>query len=113
MMQAPAFQTLWWDTEPATPRGALRMIDQSRLPDEVSILTCQSAEAVADAILTLKVRGAPAIGVAAAFGLALGLLSLPPGALESRAAALAEVDAIADMLRRTRPTAVNLPWALE
>ena len=58
----------------------LRMIDQSRLPDEVSILTCRSAEEVAEAIVTLKVRGAPAIGVAAAYGLALGLLDAPAAA---------------------------------
>jgi methylthioribose-1-phosphate isomerase len=113
MTKAPAFQTLWWDTERATGRGVLRMIDQSRLPDAVSILTCQSAEEVAEAILTLKVRGAPAIGVAAAYGVALGLLTAPSAALESREAALARVDAVADLLRRTRPTAVNLPWALE
>jgi methylthioribose-1-phosphate isomerase len=113
MMKAPAFQTLWWETEPTTQRGVLRMIDQSRLPDEVSILTCQSAAEVADAIVTLKVRGAPAIGVAAGYGLALGLLSAPSEALSSGAAALARVDEVASLLRRTRPTAVNLPWALE
>ncbi len=113
LMKAQTFQTLWWETEPATQRGVLRMIDQSRLPDEVSILTCSSAEEVAEAIVTLKVRGAPAIGVAAAYGLALGLLDAPAAALESKASALARVDEVADRLRRTRPTAVNLPWALE
>ncbi len=113
MTNAPAFQTLWWETEPATGRGVLRMIDQSRLPDEVSILTCQRAAEVAEAIVTLKVRGAPAIGIAAAYGVALGLLDAPPAALASREAALAQVDAIVALLRRTRPTAVNLPWALE
>jgi methylthioribose-1-phosphate isomerase len=112
-MKAPAFQTLWWETEPGTQRGVLHMIDQSRLPDAVSILTCRTAEEVADAIVTLKVRGAPAIGVAAGYGLALGLLSAPPAALESAAAALSRVDEVAALLRRTRPTAVNLPWALE
>ncbi|HEY7350612.1 MAG TPA: S-methyl-5-thioribose-1-phosphate isomerase [Ktedonobacterales bacterium] len=112
-MKAQAFQTLWWETEPATQRGVLRMIDQSRLPDEVSILACRSAEEVAEAIITLKVRGAPAIGVAAAYGLALGLLSASSAALESAGAALARFDEIAALLRRTRPTAVNLPWALE
>ena len=112
-MKAQTFQTLWWETEPTTQRGVLRMIDQSRLPDEVSILTCRSAEEVAEAIVTLKVRGAPAIGVAAAYGLALGLLDAPAAALESKASALARVDEVASLLRRTRPTAVNLPWALE
>src|SRR5689334_12432018 len=112
-MKAQTFQTLWWETELTTQGGVLRMIDQARLPDEVSILTCRSAEEVADAIVTLKVRGAPAIGVAAGYGLALGLLNAPAGALESRETALACVDEVAALLRRTRPTAVNLPWALE
>jgi methylthioribose-1-phosphate isomerase len=112
-MKTPVFQTLWWETEPSTQRGVLRMIDQSRLPDEVSILTCRTAEEVAEAILTLKVRGAPAIGVAAGYGVALGLLDGPLAMLESREAALAQVDEVAALLRRTRPTAVNLPWALE
>ena len=113
MMKAQAFQTLWWETEPGTRRGVLHMIDQSRLPDEVSILTCRSAEEVAEAIVTLKVRGAPAIGVAAGYGMALGLLGAEPSALESGEAALTRVDEVAALLRRTRPTAVNLPWALE
>jgi len=112
-MKVQAFQTIWWETGPDTPRGVLRMIDQSRLPDEVRILACQTAEEVAEAIVTLKVRGAPAIGVAAGYGMALGLLSAPPDALASAEAALARVDAVAALLRRTRPTAVNLPWALE
>jgi methylthioribose-1-phosphate isomerase len=113
MMKAQAFQTLWWETEPGTWGGVLRLIDQSRLPDEVSILTCRSAEEVAEAIVTLKVRGAPAIGVAASYGMVLGLLNAFPAALGSAEAALARVDEIAALLRRTRPTAVNLPWALE
>jgi methylthioribose-1-phosphate isomerase len=112
-IKTSAFQTLWWETEPATGRGVLRMIDQSRLPDEVSILTCRSAEEVAEAIVTLKIRGAPAIGVAAGYGMALGLLSAAPSALGSVEAALALVNEVAALLRRTRPTAVNLPWALE
>jgi methylthioribose-1-phosphate isomerase len=112
-MKPQAFQTLWWETGPTTQRGVLRMIDQSRLPDEVSILTCQTAEAVAEAIATLKIRGAPAIGVAAGYGMALGLLHCPPGCLESADALLARLAEVAALLRRTRPTAVNLPWALE
>ncbi len=112
-MKKPAFQTLWWETDSATQRGVLRLTDQSRLPDELSILTCHTAEEVAEAIVTLKVRGAPALGVAAGYGVALGLLNGPPGSLESAEAALARVNEVAALLRRTRPTAVNLPWALE
>jgi len=61
-------RTLWWDDG----AGVLRMIDQMRLPGEVSVLTCATIEEVGEAIRRLQVRGAPAIGVAAAYGLALG-----------------------------------------
>ncbi len=111
-MKTQTFQTLWWETEPASGRGVLKLIDQSHLPDEVNILSCHDEREVADAISTLKVRGAPAIGVAAGYGLALGLLTTAPALLENAESALARVDAVADLLRRTRPTAVNLPWAL-
>ncbi len=112
-MKTPAFQTLWWETDTAAQGGVLRLTDQSRLPDELSILTCRTAEEVAEAIVTLKVRGAPALGVAAGYGMALGLLNAPPGSLASVEAALARVNEVAALLRRTRPTAVNLPWALD
>ncbi len=112
-MQTQAFQTLWWESDGVTGRGALRLLDQSRLPDEVSLLTCQEAQEVAEAIRSLKVRGAPAIGAAAAYGVALGMLGAAPEDLTTAEAALSRLDAIADLLRRTRPTAVNLPWALE
>ncbi len=112
-MKSQAFTTLWWETGPETRRGVLRMIDQSRLPAEVSVLTCRSAAEVAQAIITLKVRGAPAIGVAAAYGLVLGLLDAPPAARQSARAALAHIEEVAVLLRETRPTAVNLSWALE
>src|SRR5207245_509915 len=87
---------------------ALRMIDQPRLPGEVVVLTCATSAAVAEAIRRLQVRGAPAIGVAAAYGLALG-------AREAAAAddPLAQLQGIAAQLRATRPTAVNLGWALD
>ncbi|MGE5636830.1 MAG: S-methyl-5-thioribose-1-phosphate isomerase [Nocardioidaceae bacterium] len=82
--------------------GALLVLDQRRLPAEESWLRCESAEQVAEAIRTLAVRGAPAIGLAAAYGLALGMRE--PGA---------DLDAVAALLLATRPTAVNLRWALE
>jgi methylthioribose-1-phosphate isomerase len=111
-MQTQPFQTLWWETDGATNRGVLRLLDQSRLPDEVSVLTCCDEHEVAEAIRSLKVRGAPAIGTAAAYGVALGMLGAAPEDLETAEAALARLDAVANLLRRTRPTAVNLPWAL-
>jgi methylthioribose-1-phosphate isomerase len=112
-MQRQPVQTLWWETDPSTNRGVLRLLDQSHLPDEVNVLPCHNEHEVAEAIRTLKVRGAPAIGVAAAYGVALGMLGAAPEDLETAEAALSRLDAIADLLRLTRPTAVNLPWALE
>jgi methylthioribose-1-phosphate isomerase len=79
--------------------GALMILDQRALPTEERWLRCTEVEQVAEAIETLAVRGAPAIGVAAAYGAALA----PPG----------EFDRALDRLRRTRPTAVNLHWALD
>jgi methylthioribose-1-phosphate isomerase len=109
---------LWWDAT-VGEQGALCLVDQARLPGEYVVLTCAEAGSVAHAIRTLQVRGAPAIGVAAAFGLALGARTLPapsphrdsrPGA--SSALVLGQLEAIAARLRATRPTAVNLAWAL-
>jgi methylthioribose-1-phosphate isomerase len=112
-MQTQPFQALWWEADSASERGVLRLLDQSRLPDEVKVLTCHNEHEVAEAIRALKVRGAPAIGVAAGYGVVLGMLGAAPEDLETAEAALARLDAVADLLRRTRPTAVNLPWALE
>ncbi len=86
---------LWWED------GALLLIDQTALPHEVRTLSCTSWEQVAEAIRTLRVRGAPAIGLAAAYGLALA------------ARAGASLEEAAAGLRATRPTAVNLAWALD
>jgi len=77
--------------------GALLILDQRALPAEESWIRCETVEQVAECIRTLAVRGAPAIGIAAAYALALA---------EDRHAA-------AELLRSTRPTAVNLAWALE
>jgi len=80
---------------------AVVLLDQRRLPDEVSYLHCRSVEELADAIRTLAVRGAPAIGIAAGYGITLAALR---GDDLERAAAL---------LRASRPTAVNLAWAID
>ncbi len=79
---------------------AVVLLDQRRLPQEVVEVRCSSAAEVAGAIRAMAVRGAPAIGVAAAYGLALAAL---------RGDDLAEAERV---LARSRPTAVNLPWAL-
>src|SRR6516165_1322659 len=95
---------LWWED------GALVLLDQTSLPHETRRRRCARWEDVRDAIATLAVRGAPAIGLAAAFGLVLAARSasgLPPA--DRRRA----VRAAAAALRSTRPTAVNLAWALD
>jgi methylthioribose-1-phosphate isomerase len=81
--------------------GHLRLLDQTRLPTEVVFLDCRTVEDVRDAVCRLAVRGAPAIGVTAAYGLVLA------------AQANADIDAAAARLHSSRPTAVNLGWALE
>jgi len=88
----------------------VRLVDQTRLPHEVAVLTCRTADEVAEAIRTLRVRGAPAIGVAAAFGLAL---TAAQAAGQPRGAALAALEAAGARLAAARPTAVNLRWAVE
>jgi len=87
--------------------GVLELLDQTRLPGEEVWLRCQQPEQVADAIRRLAVRGAPAIGVAAAYGLVLG--TREAGGSDP----VAGFDAVADLLGSTRPTAVNLSWAIE
>jgi len=86
------------------------MIDQRLLPTEEKYVTLRSCAEVADAIKTMVVRGAPAIGVSAAMGLALG-------ATQSTAASSAELERefgeLCEMMSATRPTAVNLFWAIE
>jgi methylthioribose-1-phosphate isomerase len=86
------------------------MVDQTRLPEEMVILDLNTIEEVAEAIRTMRVRGAPAIGVTAALGLALAARaarSEPPEGFQRRLTEAVE------RLRGTRPTAVNLFWALE
>ena len=89
--------------------AGVRFIDQTKLPTEETYVTCKNYEEVADAIRTMIVRGAPAIGVAAAMGVALGTL-------QSTAKTLPELerefDTICNVLAGTRPTAVNLFWAI-
>lgn len=96
--------------------GALGLLDQTRLPAEETWLDCRRPEDVAAAIRCLAVRGAPAIGVAAAYGLVLGLGSGDgdDGETDAGPAGLRRrFEAAADLLAATRPTAVNLRWAIE
>jgi len=87
--------------------GAVVMIDQTRLPLERKYVTCRSYQEVAAAIRDMTIRGAPAIGVAAAMGVALGVLHASPTGLD------AQMEEICATLAGTRPTAVNLFWAID
>src|SRR5690349_7805528 len=93
------YRSLW----AAEAQGVIQIIDQTRLPHVFETATLKSASEVADAIKTMRVRGAPLIGVAAAFGIALAVSRDPSDESISKASA---------MLRKTRPTAVNLAWAI-
>jgi methylthioribose-1-phosphate isomerase len=102
-MPEVSVSTVHWE------EGAVVLIDQRLLPDQEVYLRCRDHHEVARAIREMAIRGAPAIGVAAALGIALGVRREP-----SEGAALrARFDAICEELRATRPTAVNLFWAIE
>ena len=83
------------------------MIDQTRLPLHEEYVTCRTYQEVADAIRDMIIRGAPAIGVAAAMGVAIGVQHAGAQELD------AQVETICNTLARTRPTAVNLFWAID
>jgi methylthioribose-1-phosphate isomerase len=94
-------ETIQWTSD------GVVMIDQTRLPREQSYVTCTTYEEVADAIRSMVIRGAPAIGVAAAMGIALGVAQANGSDLD------AQFEKVCDALARTRPTAVNLFWAID
>ena len=90
--------------------GYLTMIDQTLLPLELTHIECRDVETVWEAIRSLRVRGAPAIGVAAAYGVCLGLQSVDQDDVDRF---FQELGQVVDRLASSRPTAVNLFWALE
>ncbi len=94
------FETVWWEGE------AVCMIDQRLLPGQLATIVCRSVEDVARAIKTMQVRGAPAIGCAAAYGMAIAASGPPADAVRRMRAAKLLLDS-------QRPTAVNLAWATE
>ncbi len=102
----PVATILWEGGRP----GHVRLIDQTRLPVEYVVLDVRTVEEMFDCIRRLAVRGAPAIGVAAAFGLLLGVQRLDE---RDRDDTLGRVKETAAYLAKSRPTAVNLFWALE
>jgi methylthioribose-1-phosphate isomerase len=86
----------------------LELLDQTLLPHEETWVACTTPEIVADAIVRLAVRGAPALGVTAAYGLVVGLRNRPADEDPEE-----RFTAVAELLGGTRPTAVNLQWALD
>jgi methylthioribose-1-phosphate isomerase len=90
--------------------GSLRILDQTRIPTETVYLDCQRVEDVWGAIKRLSVRGAPAIGVAAAYGLCLGARDALADGID---VLRARFDEVGNYLLRSRPTAVNLAWAVQ
>jgi len=98
------FKTIEW-----TDEGVV-MLDQRRLPEQETYLTLRSPEEVAEAIRDMAIRGAPAIGVAAAMGIALGFRREGGGPGDERRG---RFEALARLMAATRPTAVNLSWAVE
>ncbi|MGH9560875.1 MAG: S-methyl-5-thioribose-1-phosphate isomerase, partial [Terracidiphilus sp.] len=96
--------TLTW-----TPEG-VRFIDQTKLPLEESYVLATDYKQVADVIVTMVVRGAPAIGVSAAYGVALGAMNSKARTAEQFGP---EFERICARLAATRPTAVNLFWAID
>src|SRR5499425_3894644 len=86
------------------------MIDQRKLPAQEVYVRCKSAAEVARAIKTMVIRGAPAIGVAAAMGIAVGMRKSKATGTQKLAA---EFHRICEQMAATRPTAVNLFWAIE
>ena len=95
-------ETLQWIGE---NDGHLRLIDQTLLPNELKHIDCNDKETVWEAIKMLRVRGAPAIGIAAAYGFVIGLR-------EDADDVAKQATTVADYLATSRPTAVNLFWAL-
>lgn len=107
MTSSPVPRTVEWvgDLD-----GYVSLIDQTRLPEELVMLKCRDADSVCSAIQRLAVRGAPAIGIAASMGAVLGVRTYGGS---DREGFLDLLDKVCDRLADTRPTAVNLGWALD
>ena len=97
-------RTVEWD------KGTVKLIDQRLLPNEFKVVTFSDVQGVATTIREMNVRGAPAIGATAAFGMALAAQTSPAKSIEDLQG---DLEAAAASLRKTRPTAVNLFWAID
>lgn len=103
MTDIPGYETIRWEND------AVILIDQRRLPEEETHLVCTDYREVVDAIRTLAIRGAPAIGVAAAMAAALGALAIREKTYEGF---IKHFQGICQVIAGARPTAVNLSWAV-
>lgn len=105
-------KTIEWisETEGSVIPGHVRLIDQTRLPEELTYIDTKDIKVIYEAIKTLRVRGAPAIGIAAAMGVAAAAQDVDES---STTALVRQVGKFADYLATSRPTAVNLFWALD
>ena len=101
-------RTIWWDEE----QRRVMLVDQSRLPLVGDMLVCSTADGVCTAITGMAVRGAPALGVAAALAIALWAAN-EAEEITGIEEFLSALDAVADKITATRPTAVNLSWGAE
>ena len=97
-------RTVEWD------QGSVKMIDQRALPWKLEFVQLHTVEAVAESIRNMTVRGAPAIGASAAFGMALAAHTSTAASIEDL---ILELAVSADLLKAARPTAVNLAWAVD
>src|SRR5438094_10164096 len=104
-MNAP--RTIAWVGDTS---GFVRLLDQTLLPTQLEYRDCRTVEEIWEAIRTLRVRGAPAIGVAAAMGVVLGMQRFTD---RNRGAYWHRLRQVTEYLRTSRPTAVNLFWALD
>ena len=98
--------TVTWDEE----SGSVKLIDQTKLPENLEYIVCKTHNHVADAIKNLSIRGAPAIGVAAAMGLALCAVN---DNSDNKKDLMSSLENAYKVLLQTRPTAVNLKWGLD
>ena len=112
LMSESIERTIEWHAQPggAGGRGVVKMVDQRLLPHEYVVRSYTDYRDVAEAIRAMVIRGAPAIGAAAAFGMALAAWQ---SHAESRVDLLRDLESAADVLRQSRPTAVNLFWAID
>lgn len=107
MSNSSETRSVFW-SGPASKDGCLRLLDQRELPQKFDFMDCKTVDSVADAIFTMAVRGAPAIGAAGGFGMAIGAFA---SEAKDNDTLLKDLVSARKILNQARPTAVNLEWA--